>query len=196
MQKIPTVFTRDYSTVRRYVTDQVAPGCEWVFTDRGVRGTRKYDGVCVQFDGEKWWTRHIVKPGKSTPDNFSVIEHDDTTGNTVGWIPAEQSGYAKYIRKAIDEAEGDIEEPGTWPVGTYELVGPKVNGNPERYEHHWLLLHSTAEICMRGTITVDDVREMVLMLKRKENQEGIVFHHPDGRMAKIKARDFAPEVAA
>ena len=53
MRKIPTLFVRDWDGDRRYVLDEVAPGCEWVTKGDGI-ATRKYDGTCVMFDGSAW----------------------------------------------------------------------------------------------------------------------------------------------
>ena len=83
MQKIPTVFVRDEQD-RRYVTDDVAPGCEWVFTDRGVRGERKYDGTCVMLDDHgNWWARREIKPGQVEPPYFVEVGRDGVTGKTM-----------------------------------------------------------------------------------------------------------------
>jgi hypothetical protein len=54
---------------------------------------------------------------------------DDETARTVGWEPVEQSGFAKWHAEAIREI--DRPEGDRWPPGTYELIGPKISGNPE-----------------------------------------------------------------
>lgn len=188
MQKIPTVFVRDFAEPSngRWVTREVNPDCKWVLAGEGVP-TRKYDGTCVMFDGRDWWARREVKPGKATPPNFVLVATDDTTGKTVGWEPIAQSAFAKYHAEAV-AAFND------WPVGTYELVGPKVNGNPERAEGHELWAHAAAVVLGDRGRTFDDIRRQVLDAAGS-GVEGIVYHHMDGRMAKIKARDFQPESA-
>ena len=183
MNKIPTVFVRDENN-RRYVTNEVTPGCEWVLAHEGV-ATRKYDGTCVMFDGERWWARREVKTGKETPEGFVPIENDDVTGKTVGWEPVEQSGFAKFHAEAVVHCEKILRHPH--PPGTYELCGPKVNGNPEHYDEHLLIPH--------GKLNVDHMPRDFDGLKKSLTSdswdaEGIVWHHPDGRMAKIKKRDF------
>lgn len=177
MQKIPTLFVRDFQNNPRYVTREVTPGCEWVIAGEGV-ATRKYDGTCVMFDGQ-WWARREVKDGKTPPPNFIGIERDETTGNVVGWEPAEQSGFAKWL----DEARStSISGPGT-----YELCGPKINGNPEHFGQHRLIRHDDAEVFDSPLLRdYDGLRTWL----HAHSFEGIVFHHPDGRMVKIKARDF------
>lgn len=182
MKKIPTVFIRDSDNMR-HVTDQPNPDCSWVFAGEGV-ATLKYDGTCMMFDGNRWWARREVKPGKQSPPNFRPIETDEVTGKTVGWEPVEQSAFAKFHAEALVDTESEVSKRG-WPAGTYELVGPKVNGNPERVDTHLLWMHAASPV-------IDAPRDfdgLARFLAGFEG-EGIVWHHPDGRMAKIKRRDF------
>ena len=185
MEKIPTLFRRDPDDLKRVLTE-VNPGCEWVLAGEGV-ATCKFDGTCVQLDdGGRWWARREVKPGKAAPDGFAAVMTDETTGKTVGWEPVEQSGFAKWHAQALAEHDGEPFAPGT-----YELCGPKVNGNPEAYVLHVLVAHATAPTAVEldYPLTFDAARDAVLAL-REQGVEGIVWHHPDGRMAKLKGRDF------
>ena len=180
MQKIPTLFERDEDD-RRFVTDKVTPGCEWVLAGEGV-ATRKYDGTCVMLDGEgEWWARREVKPGKTPPPNYVPVTTDEVTGKTMGWEPIAQSSFAK--------AFAETECAGFQP-GTYELVGPKVNGNPEGFDSHALVRHADAETFGATGVprSYADLAKLVQALGR-QGWEGLVWHHPDGRMAKLKARD-------
>lgn len=181
MRKIPTLFVRDPDD-RRHVLPDITPGCEWVLAGEGT-ATRKYDGTCCMYDGTTWWARREVKPGKTPPLGFEPIETDETTGKTVGWEPIGQSGYARFHGQAVDIRHD-------WPAGTYELCGPKVNGNPEGLERHTLIRHATAE-------RLDDEWDEKVRSYEGADEflslhgwEGLVFHHADGRMAKIKRRDF------
>lgn len=180
MRKIPTLFVRDPDDMR-HVTPFVHPDCDWVTAGEGV-ATRKYDGTCVMYDGERWWARREVRPDKQPPANYVLVERDDVTGKTVGWEPIEQSAFAKYHAEALT-----YQQFGTWPVGTYELVGPKVNRNPERAGQHELWAHVAAEVLEDAPRTFDALGAWLADFKG----EGIVWHHPDGRMAKLKRRDFA-----
>lgn len=199
MRKIPTVFTRDAS--RRYVTDEVTPGCEWVLAGEGT-ATRKYDGTCVRLDeAGAWWARREVKPGKFPPLAWREVDHDEITGKRVGWEPIGQSSFAKFHAEALRQVDalsptGDTIPPVFEP-GTYELCGPKVNGNPEKYETHRLIRHANAEV-LDYTLTNDGSFEGLTSIVRDMaavGWEGLVWHHPDGRMAKLKARDCPPEVS-
>lgn len=177
MQKIPTLFQRDDD--RRWVTPKVTPGCEWVLDGAGV-ATRKYDGTCVLIrrDGlmVHAFSRREVKPGKTPPPHFVQSDFDPVTGKTMGWEPAEQSGYWKYLQPLLV-----IE---TMP-GTYELCGPKVNGNPERMPEHVLIPHGR-EVLDGVPRSFDGLQAWMA----ETTFEGVVWWHPDGRRAKLKRRDF------
>lgn len=191
MQKIPTVFRRD-ETDRRYVTKVVAEGCEWVLAGEG-RATRKWDGTCVRADENgKWWARREVKLGKTPPPNFIAVSTDAQTGKTVGWEPIEQSAFAKWHAEAVEHIEsiGEDKRDIPWTAGTFELVGPKVNGNPEKLAKHELVRHSTAKEIAFPDRSFEELRRILLLLNEEHGYEGVVFHHEDGRMAKLKARDF------
>jgi len=205
VQKIPTLFVRNPDD-RAHVLDEVTPGCEWVIAGEGA-ATRKYDGTCVMYDGTAWWARREVKPGKNIPDNYRIVQHDENTGKLVGWEPMAQSSFAKYHAEALDAPWGiaDAKPSGRWappmqPVAnaTYELCGPKVTGNPERIEDgHLLIRHGYTAAVDRDEMaslpaTFDGLHSW---LHARPQWEGIVWHHPDGRMAKLKARDF-PKVDA
>lgn len=185
MQKIPTLFKRDPDDMK-HVLPEVNPGCEWVLAGEGV-ATRKYDGTCVMRDEDgTWWARREVKPGKQPPENFRPMETDEETGKTVGWEPMDQSPFAKFHAEAMFS-------PDTQPSsrGTYELVGPKINGNPEGYEYHTLIRHADAQVVPLAHCDLTFSQLAALMADARGHFEGIVWHHPDGRMAKLKARDFS-----
>lgn len=188
MRKIPTVFRLNPDDMR-HVLPEVTPGCEWVLAGEGT-ATRKYDGTCVMLDERfDWWARREVKPGKTAPAGFVPVETDEVTGKTVGWEPVEQSAFFRWWEEALNVL---ADQAGPAVIGTYELVGPKVNGNPEHYDQHILIPHAAAEVVGDGTLWWDDfdhAREAVMALGER-GWEGIVWHHPDGRMAKLKARDF------
>lgn len=182
MNKIPTLFVRDPDD-RKHVLDEVNPGCEWVLAGEG-QATRKWDGTCVMFDGTAWWARREVKPGKTPPPQYVPISTDETTGKTMGWEPIAQSSHAKSF--AALESQLDDCMPGT-----YELVGPKINGNPEGLTWETLIRHGSMTAADRATatalpLTFDGLRSALTALP----WEGVVWHHPDGRMAKLKRRDF------
>jgi len=182
VKKIPTIFERDWDGDRSRVTRDLHPGCEWVVDGTPSAATRKYDGTCVMFDGTDWFARREVKEGKEPPDGFVEIDHDEETGKTFGWEPIAQSPFAKFFREA-HAARLDLYP---WEIGTYELCGPKIQGNPEHFDSHRLILHAQAERAQKFDRSYDGLLEFF----EQTPWEGIVFHHEDGRMAKIKRRDF------
>lgn len=176
MKKIPTLFQRTKD--RRHVIDEVTPGCEWVLEGEG-RATRKFDGTCVRADGDHtFYFRREVKAGQEPPPYFEASEHDPETGKTVGWEPATESGFVKFLIEALEGVHHT-------PAGTYELCGPKINGNPEGFDRHVLIRHGDEHVDV-GARTFDNLRDWLM----SHEFEGIVWHHPDGRMAKLKRRDF------
>lgn len=190
MQKIPTVFERNWAQDPSRVTAEVNPQCQWVLAGEGV-ATRKYDGTCVMFDGERWWARREVKAGRQVPSGFQAVSADETTGKVVGWEPIEASPFRKTFAEAEEAGlwSGPPESAHSWSVGTYELVGPKVNGNPEKAPRRILMPHADAEQIQWHVEDPEDVATLVSYVAQ-QGWEGVVFHHPDGRMAKIKARDY------
>lgn len=185
MKKIPTLFQRDWDGDRRYVLPEVVPGCEWVTKGEGV-ATRKYDGTCVRLTADgMWWARREVKPNKPSPVDFVPVEIDQETGKMVGWEPIERSSFARYHAEAL-AAEAANGTAGDLQPGTYELCGPKVNGNPEAYRGHVLVPHAEADSLPDAPRDFDGLARWL----HEQPWEGVVWHHPDGRMAKIKRRDF------
>lgn len=188
MNKIPTIFERDWAGDRSRVTGQPVPGTGWVFAGEGV-ATRKYDGTsCMIDDDGKFWKRHEVRPGKAIPLGFIDAEAPDPkTEKRVGWVPVGDGPEDKWHRQAYDNLSMSTPMIDRITPGTYELLGPKIQGNPEGFDQHVLLRHADAER-LDVYRTFDDLRHF--FMEKRPDIEGIVFHHPDGRMAKIKARDF------
>jgi hypothetical protein len=188
MRKVPTCFVRDPHDLSR-VTDEWHPDCLWV---RDGEGTpfRKYDGTCVMHDNGRWWARREVKPGRKAPGGFLEVQYDEANGKKVGWEPAAQSPFTKFLGEALEYTLR--KHPDGWPYasGTYELCGPKINGNPEGLDRHVLIRHADAQALADMERTYEAIRRRCVMLREKYGMEGIVFHHPDGRMAKVKGRDF------
>ncbi|UCE99950.1 MAG: hypothetical protein JSV82_02475, partial [Planctomycetota bacterium] len=118
-----------------------------------------------------------IKAGKSAPLGFIEEQHDQNTGKRVGWLP---------VDCADKQDQYHCEAFSNHSDGTYELCGPKVQGNPEKFEKHVLISHAEAEILNGCPRSMEGLKSWLT----GRDIEGIVFHHPDGRMAKIKLRDF------
>jgi len=181
VRKIPTVFLRDPADQDRLLRE-VHPACQWVLDGEGD-ALHKADGTCMLLGADRrWWARRQVKPGKTPPPEWQEVDFDEVTGKRFGWEPVEQSGYAKMWREALDT--GDVPEAEYTP-GTYELVAPRIANNPEGVDRPTLLKHEDLPVRPGAPRTYDGLRDWLATYPG----EGVVFHHPDGRMAKIKRRD-------
>ena len=178
MKKIPSIFLRDFDGNPSLVKDVPDPAATWVFLGEGVP-TRKFDGTCCLVRGGKLYKRLDCKRGKTPPTNFEPCgPADPVTGHHVGWVPVGDEPDSRWHREAF-AAQPNL------PDGTYELCGPKLQGNPEGQVAHVLIPHGVEKLAdvPRG---FDALKEFL----RERPIEGIVWHHPDGRMAKIKRTDF------
>jgi hypothetical protein len=184
VQKIPSVFMRNYDT-DRLCRDEVVPGCEWVLAGEGV-ATRKYDGTCCLVRDGRLYKRYEVKPGGKAPPNFEPAgEVDETTGKVQGWVPVGDGPEDRWHREGLSRS---LAGRSSFPLrdGTYELIGPKVQGNPEKYADHFMIPHDAPELFPDCPRTFAALRDWLAT----KDIEGVVFHHPDGRMAKVKKKDF------
>lgn len=186
MEKIPSLFKRDYNG-NRQVYNVVTEGCEWVLDGQGV-ATEKFDGTsCAIIDGY-YYKRYTLKKGKRPPASFIPTGNiDNITGKQTGWIMVIDLPENKYHIEAF-ENHRQTHKDTIIRNGTYELVGPKVQGNLYALDQHELWLHGSV-VCIGITLTFDGIKEFLQV----NNIEGIVWHHPNGKMAKIKAKDFGIE---
>ena len=176
MKKIPTIFKRNPENMRELL-DQPHPDCLWVFNGEGI-ATRKHDGTCVKIENRGYFKRREIKPEKSIPQNFIQENLDSNTGKRVGWVPvSKEANEDKYHREVFVYS---------LPNGTYELCGPKIQGNPEKFDKHILVAHNKAEQYKDVPRTMQGIKQWLV----GKDIEGIVFHCQDGRMGKIKKRDF------
>lgn len=190
MKKIISLFHRNYDG-DRLVRDEVTPGAEWVVEGLG-QCTQKYDGTCCMVRDEKLYKRYEVKPGGKPPDNFEPSnEVDENTGKQHGWVPVGDGPEDRWHREAFSNSlkwvGSRFEMCETWADGTYELIGQKVQGNPEGYTWHQLVPHPYA-VLIAFPRTFDGIK--AAFSDPEWNMEGVVWHHPDGRMVKIKVKDF------
>lgn len=175
MNKIPTIFVRDMSRQPALVIDQWVLGTEWVRNGEGI-ATRKYDGTSCLVRAGKIYKRRELRQGDMAPPDFESLGSDENTGKTVGWMPVGDGPEDRWHREAF-HGESD---------GTYELLGPKIQGNKDQRTEHVLQAHRMARTYPMAPRDFGGLKAFLT-----ENVvEGLVWHHDDGRMAKIKRRDF------
>jgi len=205
MEKIRSLFKRDYDG-NRQVYDEVVEGAEWVQNGEGL-ATVKYDGTCCKVQDGKLYKRYDRKRKKGVPRSkrpFELSDYKDApenwvqaqepdfmTGHWPGWLPVGDGPEDRYHREAFEN------DPGL-PDGTYELCGPKISSgkesgiNPEGLSGHFLIRHGDRLII--GVPT--EFEALKKFLERYNTIEGVVWHHPDGRMVKIKLKDFGIQRAS
>ena len=182
MKKISTLFKKDPNDLGR-VINEINPENQWVFDGEGI-STRKFDGSACAIIDNVLYKRYDVKHGKTVPQNAIPCQEPDLiTGHWPHWVKCDRNKPEdKYFFEAHDRLM-------LWPAeGTYELIGEKVQGNPEKIEGHRLVKHgfTTYEIPM-SKINFEGLKEFLTVT----DIEGIVFHHKsDGRMCKLRKSDF------
>lgn len=178
MIKISTLYKKDPNDLNR-VIDEVNPENAWALTE-GV-ATRKFDGTAMAIFKGELYKRYDVKKGREVPYGAVPCQDPDPiTGHWPHWVKCEETDPSdKFAFEAFNVM---------WckPDGTYELCGPKVQGNPEGFAEHRLLEHGAWVI----TDLEDRSFEGIKAYFKDKDIEGIVFHHPDGRMCKIRKKDF------
>ena len=181
MKKIPTIFERDWDGDRSRVLDK--PTAAHAEIGLAVP-TRKWDGAAALVRGGELFKRYNLRPGKRAPRDFDLVDTDAETGKQFGWVPVGDGPEDQWFRQA--------EMPKL--DGTYELIGPKVNGNPEGYDEHCLMLHG-AEVLPEMSTTFRGIRRFLA----EHEIEGIVWwgwRNEEASyvpIAKIKRRDFGLE---
>lgn len=196
MRKIPSLYQRDRSDPKKQtlVRDEVTPGCEWVLEGEG-RATRKWDGTAVLVKDGQLYARYDAKGGKPAPAGGIPCQDapDPETGHWPHWVKADRK-----VDEWIREAASYSANPYGLDDGTYEACGPKIQGNPEGLDHHMLFGHGKATVSVGHRAKEGEILsgaflsyfECIKSFLSVCEIEGIVWHHPDGRMCKIKAKDF------
>lgn len=188
MKKIISLFQRNYAG-DRIVRNEVTPGAEWVINGEGI-ATRKFDGTCCMIQNGVLYKRYDAKNCSVPPQGFiPAQEPDPITNHWPGWIKVGDGredklfieGYNYLTRfRPGDDAFYGID-------GTYELIGPKINGNKEQQKNHILIRH--------GLYIFKDAPRDYEGLKMWFTEintacEGIVWYRTSGDMVKIKRKDF------
>jgi len=180
MPKLQSPFIRKEIGGQYIVTPEIDPEYKWVFEDDSVTCQEKLDGTNVSI---------IIENGKVTRVYNRTNEQDILANNPV--MIAIRNSYEKGYCNFTD--------------GQYfgEAVGERIQGNPYKLkESIWLpfntyfVKHLTYKTWGKYPKTYEVISEWFktglfpLFSASKGNKEGfvegVVFHHPDGRMAKLR----------
>ena len=184
MPKLESPFVRVDKDGAYICTPRIAEGFEWVFEDPSVIAVEKLHGTNVSI----------------------IIENAQISSiwNRTARLPFFNKGKAHIIRGVLEAYERNYCElpDGQW-FG--ELIGEKVNGNPYNIEGNvWVPFATYAKEHLaykswgKYPKTFEAISEWFKELQplyswKKHGQkydkhyvEGVVFTHPDGRMAKLR----------
>lgn len=200
MRTIPLLFVKQ--TGQELISREINTDCDWVLDYTG-KAYIKLDGIpCLIANGILYRSslKKLSKSGKKkisrtlapafaandfkkSPDGWIPAQPtaDPYTGKWAGWVPVTKSGNDRYYREAFGKIKNTERLSGI----TAELLGPKILDNPHHLNGHVLYPHTAFEIHDLKR-TFDGIREWLSTAPC----EGIVFHHPDGRMAKIRRTDY------
>lgn len=207
MKKIPTVFLIDRET---YLSStQFLPQSEWVAEGHG-EATVKYDGTPCRIIANKVykrWNRPFTKEAgrnvryaKKTGQDIVIDESffKEEPDGAIKCNPTfDPKGHSWFYWVPVTEVNDDygfleafehLKNSGELEDGTYELCAPKVRLNPYDLTAPRLLKHGGEKL-----IVNDRSYNGLKLLLESMSAEGIVFHHPDGRMAKVRRHDFGFE---
>ncbi len=184
MEKIPTLFERDWEGNRSRVINEINPEAVWLLDSKIAVCTEKIDGSsCLIRDGV-FYARYMLRDGKESPEGF-IPADEMRNGKQPGWRPVDEDNPAdKHHRSAFFSSTGDD--------GSYELVGPKVQGNPYGLREHQLWGHTSAFTAHNWVKPEWDAVRTAL---EAEVVEGLVWQQLSDageieRAVKIKRRDF------
>jgi hypothetical protein len=195
MRKMTTLYKQYFDRlpnnkgrVFTHITDEVRDENKWVFTDTTTKAYKKLDGTaCAIIDG-KLYARYMVrqrsadKPKKYPEDGIPAQPKEDpNTGQHPYWVPTDDKKEYKYHNEAFARMTNKED-------GTYELCGPKINGNKENLAENILINHNSTELIVQlpKELTFESIKDMVSNYKG----EGFVLKNSSGDMCKIRRCDF------
>ena len=183
MEKIPTLFQRgaDFRVV-----DAVRAECAWVLAGEGTP-TEKLDGMNV---------RLTVRAGQlvRVEKRRNPSKAQKQAGIRNGWYvdTAADAPEDRWILRAATSTD-----VSGWPDDEHpcEALGPKIQGNPLQLEAYVCVpFNREAPVFDEVPLTFEGLRTYLATMESlyapPQLAEGIVFHHADGRRAKIKRKDF------
>lgn len=186
--KLHSPFIRKEINGDYLVTPEIDPDYKWVFEDDGVLATDKIDGtnVCLRIREGK-----IIQVFNRLNEKFIF-----QTNHQTRWEGACLEGLARAIQK------GWLKD---WHNGDFyaELIGEIINGNRHQIDGHLLVPFEYLKKCFwkswiqnKYPKTYESISAwfkdgLISLFNQKMKlpeimAEGIVFYHPDGRMAKLR----------
>lgn len=180
MNKIPTIFERDWNGDKCVINMLVV---DFPFDE--AKATEKLDGTNVRVTIrnktlvrlEKRRNPSKLQKAQGIEEPWYVDADENDPGDKYLWEAARNRSYG---------------QDGEW---SGEVVGKNIQGNTLNLNNNVLCLFSLGEAPVLSNVPTD-YEELKKYLSETQSSfgtgliEGIVWHHPDGRMAKIKGKDF------
>lgn len=194
--KVKSPFIRKDNEAGHYVvTPEIEPGYEWVFTEPAVRAVDKLHGtnICVHIEGG-YVTAVDNRANRIIRDaRLNAYPDKREAQFFAGLFGAMEKEWLKFL--------GDGAHYG-------ELIGPNINSNLHRVDRYYFVpfkylyekCHWHSWVQNKYPKTFESISEWFKNLPSLFSQqmhknyasmelplaEGLVFHHPDGRMAKLR----------
>jgi hypothetical protein len=181
MPKLLSVFKREYINGAYVVTPEIDPDCAWVFTDPSVLAVEKLDGTNVSAVMNNGTLVGLYN--RTTPIEFSTLHTNQ---------------YIEGIRHCPNLGHALANNGHHFG----ELMGPKIQKNFLKLEENvWFPFSYLREKFAYKSFhkypkTFENIsswfqNDLFSLVYQKYHgekiqPEGIVFHHPDGRMAKLR----------
>lgn len=199
MKKISTILPKDPNNLGLVIPGEIMSGIEYF--------QLKIDGTSVMIKDDILYARYdikliINKKGKKiflTKEDvkdkipFGAIpcqEPDEKSGHWPHWILVNNNPQFKYIIEAFNNLEkSELLEIN----GTYECIGPKIQGNPHNEEKHLLIPHNNSKLNYK--INFEEMNrnpyEFFKSLFEKFEWEGLVAYNKNKEpIGKIRRSDF------
>jgi hypothetical protein len=186
MPKLESPFVRKEINGEYVVIPEINPGYEWVFNDESVMAIEKLHGTNVSI---------IIQDGIIT-----------AVFNRTERIPFFNKGKAHIIRGILESYQRGYTDNLLDGQHFGELIGEKINGNPYGIKGNlWIPFETFCQKHLRykswGKYPKDFdtisnwFKELLPLYSLMQNNgtkfvEGVVFTHPDGRMAKLRCDMF------
>lgn len=183
MKKIPTIFKRDKELGGHIVDEYVVD----LSLFAGAVATEKLDGTNVRVTVRNHTVVRVEK--RRNPDK--IQKHK---GIIEPWyVDASDSAEDKWIMDAVRNTDYSVIPDGEW---SGEAVGTNIQGNPLNLPTNRVVFFTLGQCPVHENVptTFAGLAEWLKTVKSKYGNdcgiEGIVWHCPDGRMMKIKTKDF------
>lgn len=200
MKKIPTILPKDPNNLKLVTNGELLKGIKYF--------QLKIDGTSVMIKDNLLYARYdikliINKKGKKTFLTKEEVKHkipigaipcqepDEKSGHWPHWILVDENPQFKYILEAFNNMKKS--ELLNIVEGTYECIGPKIQGNPHNEEEHLLIPHNHSKLNYKIDFEKmnENSFEYFKNLFKDFNWEGLVAYNDKCEpIGKIRRSDF------